>query len=254
MGINLRQAPTMNQRIAAAQRPQKRTPVMFQRWSNLLFLHWKISPEIIQSTLPEGLYVDIYDEYAWLGIVPFFMERVRPRYCPTVPGLSDFLELNLRTYVYDRQGRPGVWFYSLDANQVLAVKIAQSIFSLPYVHAEMHAQTDPDSGINFVSWRSGEPQQRYQYRMGHTIGPAEPGSLDYFLVERYLLFSHCKRRNRLYVGQVHHKPYTTCMGKVAAYSRDLFELNGFADPARAADHVLMARSVDVSIYGMQKVE
>ena len=244
----------MDQRIAATRRPRVRGPVMFQRWANLLFLHWTISPEIIQSTLPEGLYVDTYDDQGWLGVVPFFMQAVRPCYCPVVPGLSEFLELNLRTYVHDRHGRPGVWFYSLDANQALAVKIAQTVFSLPYVYADMRADTDSGSGINFLSQRPGEAEQRYQYRKGNAIGPAQPGSLEYFLVERYLLFSHRKRKNALYIGQVHHSPYPLFLAEVPAYSRALFNLNGFTDPGKEADHVLMAPSVDVSIFGLQKVE
>ncbi len=93
---------------------------MYQNWRNLLFLHWEYDVEAIQSTLPEGLRVDTFAGKAYLGIVPFFMEDVHPRFFPTIPGLSDFQEVNVRTYVSDHRGIPGVWFYSLDANQWLA--------------------------------------------------------------------------------------------------------------------------------------
>jgi uncharacterized protein len=111
---------------------------MYQQWRDLLFLHWEYSTATIQATLPDGLYVDTFDGKAYLGVVPFFMRNIRPRYLPTVPGISNFMELNLRTYVHDREGVPGVWFYSLDANQHLAVKIARRFFHLPYVFAHMN--------------------------------------------------------------------------------------------------------------------
>lgn len=246
-------APTVEQRIAATKRPQGRSPVMYQRWANLLFLHWKIAPEKIQETLPAGLFVDTYDGHAWLGVVPFFMQGVRPRFCPAVAGLSSFLELNLRTYVYDALGRPGVWFYSLDANQKLAVKIAQTLFSLPYVYAEIEASTNEQTGIDFRSTRPGESQQCYQYRKGKSIGSAKPGSLEYFLVERYILFSHRQRSNRLYIGQVHHEPYPLFTAEINGYSRALFGINGFTDPGREPDHTIMAPGVDVSIFGLKSV-
>jgi len=110
---------------------------MYQQWRDLLFLHWEYPAAAIQETLPEGLFVDTFGGTAYLGIVPFFMRNSRPRFLPAVPGLSNFMELNLRTYVYDRSGIPGVWFYSLDANQPLAVEIARRIFHLPYRHAKM---------------------------------------------------------------------------------------------------------------------
>jgi uncharacterized protein len=88
-----------------------------QRWSDLLFLHWRVSAAAVQATLPAGLFVDTYHDQAYVGIVPFFMERVRPVYLPPVPWLSWFLELNVRTYVRDASGTPGVWFYSLSGGE-----------------------------------------------------------------------------------------------------------------------------------------
>ncbi|MEI6536644.1 MAG: DUF2071 domain-containing protein, partial [Verrucomicrobiaceae bacterium] len=103
--------PGDSQRLAAREL-QPGSPVMFQQWRDLLFLHWEYSAAAIQATLPEGLFVDTFDGKAYLGVVPFFMRKIRPRFLPAVPGISDFMELNLRTYVHDRAGVPGVWFYS----------------------------------------------------------------------------------------------------------------------------------------------
>ncbi|RYD26824.1 MAG: DUF2071 domain-containing protein, partial [Verrucomicrobiaceae bacterium] len=131
--------PTDDLRLEMRVRPAGR-PVMFQRWSGLLFLHWRMNPEEIQRRLPHGLHVDTFGGKAWVGVVPFFMERIRPVGIPAVPWLSWFLELNVRTYVYDDKGRPGVWFFSLDCNQPVAVEFARKIFHLPYQHAAMNAE------------------------------------------------------------------------------------------------------------------
>lgn len=120
---------------------------MFQTWQDLLFLHWEYDVDEIQQTLPPGLYVDTFEDRAYLGIVPFFMKNVRPRFCPSVPGISNFMETNLRTYVYDERGIAGVWFYSLDANQWLAVKLARTFFKLPYFYAAMHEQRDQSGQV-----------------------------------------------------------------------------------------------------------
>ncbi len=137
---------------------------MFQRWLHLLFLHWPVEPQTIQSTLPLGLQVDTFAGKGWIGIVPFFMRGVRPVGLPPVVGLSNFLELNLRTYVRDRDARPGIWFYSLDASQPLAVWIARLCFALPYEHATMRANIDGGE-IAYSSVRTGSVEAlHYRYR------------------------------------------------------------------------------------------
>ena len=101
-------SPSLEQRLAARQPPAGRQPVMFQSWRHLLFLHWKVNPGALQALLPAGLTIDVFRGDAFVGIVPFFMCGVRPRLLPQAPGLSSFLELNVRTYVYDADGIPGV--------------------------------------------------------------------------------------------------------------------------------------------------
>src|SRR2546423_6570111 len=113
--------------------------VMQQRWELLLFLHWIVSPDVIQATLPNELTVDTFEGKAYLGLTAFFMTSVRPVGIPALPWLSYFQELNVRTYVYDKSGAAGVWFYSLDCNQPAAVLAARSLLGLPYFHAKMSA-------------------------------------------------------------------------------------------------------------------
>jgi uncharacterized protein len=236
----------IRRQVIERQPPSHPSPVMFQRWMHLLFLHWPIPPHLVQMTLPEGLLVDTFDGHAWLGIVPFFMRGVRPAGFISVPGLSNFLELNLRTYVRDAWGRPGIWFYSLDANQMLAVCLARAAFALPYEFADMRA-TVSDGEIDYRSRRLGsECSLHYRYRPTDKLGEARLGSLGFFLIERYRLFA--RRGNKLFTGQVHHSPYQ--LHKVAVVEADprLFAMNGFETPAECPAHMVYSERVDVSIY------
>jgi uncharacterized protein len=236
----------IRRQVIERQPPSHPSPVMFQRWMHLLFLHWPIPPHLVQMTLPEGLLVDTFDGHAWLGIVPFFMRGVRPAGFISVPGLSNFLELNLRTYVRDAWGRPGIWFYSLDANQMLAVCLARGAFALPYEFADMRA-TVSDGEIDYRSRRLGsECSLHYRYRPTDKLGEARLGSLGFFLIERYRLFA--RRGNKLFTGQVHHSPYQ--LHKVAVVEADprLFAMNGFETPAECPAHMVYSERVDVSIY------
>jgi uncharacterized protein YqjF (DUF2071 family) len=236
----------IRRQVIERQPPSRPSPVMFQRWMHLLFLHWPIPPHLVQMTLPEGLLVDTFDGDAWLGIVPFFMRGVRPAGFISVPGISNFLELNLRTYVRDAWGRPGIWFYSLDANQMLAVCLARAAFALPYEFADMRAMVS-DGEIDYRSRRLGsESSLHYRYRPSAKLGEATFGSLGFFLIERYRLFA--RRGNKLFTGRVHHSPYQ--LHKVAVVEADpgLFAMNGFETPAQRPAHMVYSERVDVSIY------
>ncbi len=177
-------------------RPSARA-VMEMQWRDLLFLHWEYPVAVIQATLPAGLQVDTFGGKAYLGVVPFFMRNVRPRFVPSVPRLSHFMELNLRTYVHDEAGVPGVWFYSLDANQPLAVKIARRFFHLPYEHAVMESSRTKAGAIRYRSLRAGAATPTvFEYAAGDVLPEAAPGSLEFFLVERYRLYASAKGRLR----------------------------------------------------------
>lgn len=262
-------SPTAEQRAATRVRPA-RSPVMYQRWSHLLFLHWRWDPAAIQATLPPGLFVDTYAGDAYLGVVPFWMDAVRPRFCPPIPGLSWFLELNLRTYVHTADGTPGVWFYSLDCNNPVAVQLARTFFSLPYVHARQtgirpkpkcHLLGDtssaPSAFAEFTSQRktpsADAPANRFTYAGTTPPSPAQPGTLEYFLAERYVLFSRSRRTGRLHEGRVWHQPYRLSPTRVTRADTSLFADNGFRTPARPADHALTSPGVYVSIYPLRRL-
>ena len=204
---------------------------------------------MVQRTLPRGLSVDTYDGTAWIGIVPFCMRRVRPVMLPLLS--RNFLELNLRTYVKDYRGVPGVWFYSLDANDPLAVWTARLFFGLPYMYARMHVEVRSEE-IRYCSQRCGfSTVQEYRFRPSDDLGEAKIGSLEFFLIERYRLFS--VRRDRLLTGRVYHAPYRLKKAVVANLDKHLFELDGLQTPPGSPASALYSAGVDVTVYSVTKV-
>lgn len=240
----------------AQRRAPDRSPVMYQAWRELLFLHWPVEPALVAADLPDGLEVDLYEGRAWVGVVPFQMSGVRPRGCPAVPGLSRFPEINLRTYVVDAKGRPGVWFYSLDTPKRLPNWIARTFFHLNYRLARMTVRSSPQ-GIDYRAALSGanglEPEQNYVWQREGAPFEAEPGSLEFFLVERYRLFAYDAKQDRLRTGQVAHAPYPLQSAKVQSWSQALFANNDLPEPDGPPVSVLASKGVDVRIYPMVDV-
>ena len=245
-------APSLEARLALREEPSG-APLMFQTWADLLFLHWEWDPAEIQKTLPPGLFVDTHGGKAYLAVTPFFMRDVRASFLPAIPGTANFLELNVRTYVYDRKGRAGVWFYSLDCNQTLAVILAKIFYSLPYQSAEMQAR-ERGGFIEYTCHRSGaaaiEKAQFHYSKSDETIA-SPPGSLPFFLVERYLLFAYSRAAEKLFTAQVHHAPYQLFRAEVGRHDDTMLRLNHFDPKLRAPDHKWMAAPVRVKIYGLQ---
>lgn len=231
-------------------------PILHQRWSDLLFLHWRVEPDSIAERLPPGLEPQRFDGSAWIGIVPFAMSGIRPPGLPAVPGLSAFPELNLRTYVIDAQGRTGVWFFSLDAGGWLGVQIARRCFHLPYHHATMGATRGADGWVTFSCRRRSQPEGallNYRYRGLNAAFRAQPDSLEAFLCERYRLFSWDARRKRLYTGRVAHTPYPLQQAEVAQLDPGLFAWNGLPVPGRAPDHSVYSPGVAVAVARLKRV-
>jgi uncharacterized protein len=196
--------------------PMPRGPwVMTQSWHQLLFAHWAVPPALIARHLPSGLQLDLFEGRAWIGVVPFFMSNVMPRGFRWLRGLSTFAELNVRTYVTAAAGerKPGVFFFSLDAVSPLAVAVARRFFHLPYYLAEIdveEARQDAGAVINYDCRRIaaiGEPPARFAARYWPVGSPfqAAPGTLDYFLTERYCLYT--TRRGTPIRVEIHHRPW-----------------------------------------------
>jgi uncharacterized protein YqjF (DUF2071 family) len=183
---------------------------MTQRWNDLLFAHWRAQPSQVATLLPEGLHLDTFDGSAWLGVVPFWMDRIKVRGIPSIPGARSFPELNLRTYVRDhRTGTPGVYFFSLDGANLLAVAVARSFYHMPYYWAEMRIEAQSEREFAFYSRRRFVSKPvifKARYRgLGPTrkLAESRSGTLEYFLTERYCLFTHNAARE-LVRANVHH--------------------------------------------------
>ena len=244
--------PDLSARLETRMRP-KGVPLMFQSWEQLLFLHWEVPAASISSMLPPGLRVDLFEGKAWIGVVPFFMKKVRPRFLPAIPGVSNFMELNVRTYVYDESGTPGVWFFSLDANQSLACKLGRSLFKLAYCDAEIKASHG--DWIDFSVRRRGQDKSaNYRYQSDGPASIAEPETLEFFLLERYVLFCFCPKKGILRRGRVHHAPYQYSGGNVESYSTIPLKWNGQQDISEAPHHVCVSRKASVSIFGMERID
>lgn len=159
-----------------------------QEWHDVLFAHWRVPVERLRGVVPRELEIETYDGSAWVGLVPFRLRHMRPRLLPSIPPLRDFLETNVRTYVR-HGGRSGVWFFSLDAESLFAVKAARLTYRLPYFHARMSCE-ERDGWLEYETRRVGDvAAARLRYRARGPASAAVPGSLEHFLVERYGLFA-----------------------------------------------------------------
>ncbi|MEL6108597.1 MAG: DUF2071 domain-containing protein [Planctomycetota bacterium] len=222
--------------------------VMRMSWSELLFAHWALEPDIVARLLPAGVELDTRDGRAWVGVVPFLMSNVAPRLCPPIPGLGRFLELNVRTYV-TVGGKPGVWFFSLDAASRVAVRVARTTFNLPYMDAKMSMERFPDDRVLYKSGRThrGEPSADYTagYSAAGDFREAQPGSLEHWLTARYCLYS-TDRRGRIFRGEIDHPPWLLAD---ANYEERLNTMgDGFGFSFDGEPHLLLAKPVDVRAW------
>jgi hypothetical protein len=236
-------------RIAPTRRPADQVKG-YQRWRDLLFLHWIVPEQALRALVPPALEIDTYDGNAYVGLVPFMMLGVRPAWLPECLGF-DFLETNVRTYVHVGGRDPGVYFFSLEAASWLAVRAARLGWGLPYYHARMRMQR-ADGCIAYESRRrSGTgPRLAVRYRIGRELGASEPGTLEHFLFERYLL--HVTAGSSLRTGQVHHLPYPVWTAEVEECSDELIAASGLPAPAEPPALCHYSPGVDVEIFALRR--
>jgi len=203
--------------------------LMTQTWHDLLFAHWRVDAARIRPRVPAALELDLFENEAWIGIVPFRMANVSARGVPALPWLSEFPELNVRTYVRVG-GRPGIYFFSLDAARVLAVHTARTLLNLPY-HVASMAVGGAGDAIEYESRRQSSPPGpradfHATYRPIDLPFVAAPGSLEYFLAERYCLY-HVNRRGKPYRLDIHHPPWRLQRATAVLHQNTMGEVNGF---------------------------
>jgi uncharacterized protein len=253
--MNPKPRPPIEAYLELRERPVGR-PLMHHRWRDLSFLHYSLDPEVVQARLPEGLEVDTFPgadgrERAWIGVVPFRMEGIRFHRAPAVPGLSAFPETNVRTYVHRRGRRPGVWFFSLDAANFPACRYGRLAYALPYFEARMSAERREET----VRYRSARVfdrrcrEERFEVELGEAVETPAPGTLEFFLIERYLLYA--ARRGKLLEGLVHHQPYPVRQAKILEAHTTLPD--GASLPRAPWEHVMFSDGVDVEVFGVRGV-
>ena len=216
-----------------------------QIWKDLLFLHWEIPIAQAQSLLPKGMELDLYDDKAWVGLVPFAMESVRPWWLPPFAAF-DFLETNARLYVI-WNGEPGVLFLSLDAASWLAVQAARWGWGLPYFYAHMDMNHKEDR-FSYSSSRTSGVHIEVEYTRQEYLGVSHLGSAEFFFLERYLLF--VERNGKIYRGQVHHTPYQAHRASIHALKETLTQSHGFSCTG-APTFVHASPGVEVDVYPLK---
>jgi uncharacterized protein YqjF (DUF2071 family) len=223
---------------------------MYQSWGKLLFMHWQMPAEALRRLIPGRLSIDTFDGKAWVGLTPFTIWGARPIFVPPLPWLSDFHELNVRTYVH-LDGVPGVWFFSLDANSKAAVIGARTFFHLPYYNA--HISLNPrDNTVAYSSTRGDKTPANFEgtWTVGADFQQPTPDTLDFFLVERYCLYT--SDGEKLYRCRIFHKPWPLQQASLLTYRSSMLEANGLPSPAgRPLLH--SGGPVNVEIWPLEEV-
>jgi uncharacterized protein len=226
---------------------------MSQWWRDLLFAHWPIQPAVIQSLLPPGLIADTIDNQAWAAVVPFRMTGVRPRGVPRLPWVSDFSELNVRTYVRPANhpnSPPGVYFFSLEASNPLAVAVARRFFHLPYMNADMDCQGTAEIAYTSIRTHANEPLAAFEARYRPTKAATRSPLLDW-LTERYCLYT-TDRQGRLYQGNIHHQRWPLFEAEAEIPRNTMAAAAGIELPA-TPPLLHFAREIEVLIYPLQRL-
>lgn len=227
--------------------------ILRMRWYDLLFAHWPVRVEQVRPQIPSRLEVDTWDGRAWIGVVPFRMSGIAPRGFPDLPLLSRFDELNVRTYV-TVDGKPGVWFYSLDATNPIAVNVARWTFHLPYLHAKMKITND-GTAIHYLSQRrvrNGAGVLDIRYSPCSPVQASVPGSLEAWLTERYCLYA-ADGRQRIYRGEIDHAPWPLQLADAEIRYNSMLQACGVELPSRPP-LLHFAKQLDVVAWTLNRLE
>jgi uncharacterized protein YqjF (DUF2071 family) len=231
------------------QRPEG-LPLMEHHWGKLLFMHWPIDAERLRSLVPPQLTIDTFDGEAWIGVTPFTMWDVRLSFTPPVPYLSDFHELNVRTYVLYR-GVPGVWFFSLNTNSSMTVFGARTFYFLPYFDARIDLRQSGDTIHYDLERTDADRPARFKasWEIGDELPEAEPGTLEFFLTERYCLYS--ASGESIYRARIHHKPWPLQQVELTSHDSDIVE-SDYLPKLKGKPLVHYAESLAVDVWLPEK--
>jgi uncharacterized protein len=242
--------PNLTDRMTIRERPVG-PALMHQTWDKLLFMHWQVPVETLRPLIPPCLDIDMHHGGAWIGVTPFTIRDSRPSFVPPLPWLSSFHEVNVRTYVH-LDGVPGVWFFSLDATSKVAVMAARTFFHLPYHSADITVEEEGKR----IHYHSARRDHEFPGELNATWSPgpetrtAEPGSLEFFWVERYCLYSAFE--DTLYRARIFHQPWRIHDVPLANYGTSLLDPLGVPIEIDKAK-LLAAAPVEVEIWPIEEV-
>lgn len=210
-------------------------------------MHWAVDVNILRPLVPRELELDTFQGQAYVGLVPFAMQDIRLTGWPSFTAL-DFFETNLRTYVHLNGQSPGVYFFSLDASSLLAVLVARATFKLPYYYARM-AMIKKSQHVRYELQRLSPSRAHLQlsYEIGTALPRSEPGTLQHFLLERYLL--HVVSGGRVWTGQVHHEPYQAFAARLDAFEETILKAHG-AEQKVWPEILHYSPGVDVEVFAL----
>ncbi len=239
--------------VTADPPPREWRPALRQQWAELAYFHWRYDTEVVQRLLPPGVFVDTFDDSAWVGLIPFEMRNVQLGPTPPFPWLGSFIEINVRTYVTDSQGRRAVWFFSLDVPRSVIVAVARSAFALPYCWATAnHVRSNDHHHYSMTRrWpRPSGPHADMRFFVGDRIEDEAVGDLEHFLCARWALLT--TRRSQLLYGKVHHERWPLHHLKQVEIDQTIIEAAGLPSPV-GAPHAMYSPGVDVGVKWFENV-
>ena len=213
-----------------------------------MFLHWRLAPDVVRALVPGTLDLDLFEGAAWVSVVAFTVSRMRPALLPPIPGLSEAHQINVRTYVH-RDGVPGLWFFSLDANNILAVWAARAAYRLAFFQARMHVGKDGDVFAFRCERRDANaPKATFDaaWQPGDLLPVPQPGTLEFFLLERYVLYSGTN--DHLLRTRIHHRPWPLRRGTLRHLASTMLEAQGLPRQTDAPLTQAQATPFDVAIW------
>ncbi|MGN9843192.1 YqjF family protein [Nonomuraea sp. H19] len=214
--------------------PRVAWPVMYHRWSQMTFLHWRYPAEVVRALVPDSLTVETFDGTAWVGLTPFLMDDARMPGIPALPWLSSFPETNCRTYVRDSRGRSGIWFLSLDAGRLAAAVGGRAGYWLPYFWSDMSVRTGSDSRQYRCRRRWPGPEGvrcDVDVAVGTTLAEDERDELAHFLTARYCLFTMVA--GRLAAAETEHPAWPLQHARLITLDQNVLQAAGLPAPDSA---------------------
>ncbi|TFC87873.1 DUF2071 domain-containing protein [Cryobacterium sinapicolor] len=212
-----------------------------QRWSNLMFVHWRVEAALVAPLLPEGLVPDEIDGTSWVGLIPFVLDRATVFGSPPIPYFGSFVEVNVRLYAVDANGHRGVVFVSLEASRLAAVLAARALFSIPYMWSRTRLEV-ATGDYRYTSRRHLAAGAHTDIVVRPTTRPVVGDPLADFLTARWALFT--RTRGRTVHLRNHHEPWELFQAELVSLDDTLLAMAGFPGLAgRAPESVLYSPGV-----------